>query len=697
VDNFGFAGKILDVDLGSRKMQTVEMTSQDAVNFLGGAGFNARLLYQRCGDSTRPFDPENPVIFGAGPLVGTSFPASGRSTFTSLSPLTGIFGDASGGGFFGVKVKLAGYDHLVIQGVSSTPCYLLLQEDGQSTIEDASEFWGKDTMATDRLLREKYPGSAVACIGVAGEKLVHYANIVTNDGSNAWGRTGIGAVMGSKKLKAIVACGKGKLRVQDEAGMKRISEEMKRAVEELLPSRLFSQHGTMMVFNAHTAKGLMYGYNCRKRCTLQDAASLDIASFYKAVEWKKKGCYGCPVRCEQHFTIRGGAFQGEEGPKYDIVNPIMLGFNLGIQDISAVLHLSILANKLGLDIIEFGSVLATAIDLYKAGILDGSQLDGIALDWGNVEAIEKLTHKIIAREGIGDVLAQGLVKISQHLGQPAARYALHIKGMSEPAQSAPSYLLAYAVSTRGGDHLKGAPYLPDPSLAAGFFQGTKKSLDSFSHVDKGRSVWWHENYKIMQDSLGVCYFLAKTLLPAGYLLPHHLAQGFAAATGIHMDASGMLMAGERVYQLEKAFNAKRGISRTQDTCVRREEPDSWGQKIDLDHPCMLDEYYQYRGCSRDGLPLRERLAEVGLTDVADELASKDRLGQKPCLGEYKPIFVAAPFWESPAYQKEHRIKTGVMRFLARPWLFRLISNPGTLKFFARIMAAKRSLRAKEKK
>ena len=232
-DWFGYRGCTLKVDLSRETLEIQELRPEDAQSFLGGAGLNAWLLFQQINPTVDPLCPENPLIFGAGPLVGTKFPCAARTTFTTLSPLTGIFGDANGGGLFGMMVKRAGFDHLVIEGKASTPCYLLITPDTGCSIQSAKDLWGLDVVETDRTLAKMHPGSKVACIGPAGENMVRFANILTHEGGNSWSRTGVGAVMGSKNLKAIVVKGKGSVPVKDAEAV----AEFSASIREIMTDR----------------------------------------------------------------------------------------------------------------------------------------------------------------------------------------------------------------------------------------------------------------------------------------------------------------------------------------------------------------------------------------------------------------------------------------------------------------------------
>lgn len=622
---FGYKGTVLEVDLTAGTFQVYEL-GREQLNFIGGAGINAFLLYKHARPFVPAIHPDNPLIFGAGPLVGTAFPTSARSTFTSISPLTEIFGDSNCGGLFGVSVKRSGYDHIVIKGKSERPCVLVIGPKGLSRIEDTPDLWGKDTLTTERLLKYKYPQAVIASIGPAGENLVRYACIMTNRNRNSYSRAGMGAVMGSKNLKAIVALGGEKVSVKRPEELKRLSETVNKWTKTFAFPKLFSRYGTVMFINMLESKGLMYAENWRRKIDFNDIVSLDAGAYLEAADSKAHGCFRCPLGCGKQWRIKTGPFEGEEGHNYEVAYLMALGLTLGFRDIPAILHLVNKLNLMGIDINEFSGTVGMAIDAQKQGILTGEVTDGLILDWGKLESIEELIDKIAFRRGFGAILAEGTKKAAAKIGGAAGEYALHMKGMHWPAHSAPPFVLAFSVSTRGGDFLKGVPHLllqsQNRALAKALFDAEKETLDIHSHTAKGRAVWWHENYKLLTDCLGICFYLTLPLLPHHALLPEHLAQAYHYATGIDMNGKDLQIAAERGYQVERAINTLRGCDRRHDSFTRRPEPDSWAQGIDLQAPGMLDEYYSYRGLSPKGLPTKERLKELNLDELASDLEKR---------------------------------------------------------------------------
>ncbi|MDQ7824026.1 MAG: aldehyde ferredoxin oxidoreductase C-terminal domain-containing protein [Candidatus Eremiobacteraeota bacterium] len=691
---YGYRGKILDIDLSSRTAKALELDAIEAQNFIGGAGLNAWLLYKSFRPDITPLSPENPLIFGAGPLTATSYPASSRSTFTALSPLTGIFGDANGGGYFATMVRQAGYDHLIVRGASDRPCYILIGRKGECTIEEAGDLWGMDVPETDRVLGERHKGSMAASIGTAGEKLVSYANILTRGGGNSWSRTGMGAVMGSKRLKAIVANGREKIMLHDEEGFKSLSEKIKHLSQTDTRSMVFSRWGTVMQISLFAAMGLLYGNNLSHRLSLKEAGRIGITPFSRETDFTVQGCYRCPLKCEKRYTLKNNPHKGEEGHKYELGYACSLGFNVGINNVNEVLHLADVCNTLGLDMVEFSSSAATAIELFREGILKHADTDGIELDWNRPAAVEALARKVAKREGIGDLLAGGVRKMAETLGGDAHKFAIHFKGLSEPAHDSPPFLLSFSVATRGGDHLKGMPILlldgENRELAATLFGATKETMDLYSNGDKGRAIWWHENYKTMIDSLGICFFLATVLLPAGNLTAAQCAEAYRAATGYQKGGRDLFLAGERAYLVEKAINARLGVDRSRDCMKARQEAGSWGSSANLDHPGMLDEYYHYRGCSQEGLLLGERLKEAGLTAVAKDLEREGKLGKEPVYSVYRSLALA--YREPPAAPGKKAGESLKEKVTSNKKLMETLTGDGVVNTAIKSVEIKRSLR-----
>ncbi len=452
---FGWSGTILKVDLTGGTVQRAALTEDLAYQYLGQAGINARILYDLVGPGTDPFSPNAPLIFGAGPLAGTLAPCSGRFSVTFKSPLTGIFGDSNCGGHWGSELKMAGYDHIVITGRSEYPVYLWIDND-KVEIRDARALWGQDTWATDDLVKQDVGErtAQVLCIGPAGENLVRFAAIICNL-ARAAARCGPGAVMGSKNLKAIAVRGDRGIHVADRTGFKQAVDE---AVQAILTDPLYDSaktYGTLAITGMAQAMGFLPTRNFQQS-TFGGADKLRGEVFLERYGTKHKGCYNCPVACSRYYNIIQGPYASTrgEGPEYESVTA--LGAKCGNDNFDAILHANTLCNKLGLDTISTGNVIAWAMECSEKGILTQTQLGGTDLHFGNDSAIIELIKRIAARDGIGDILAEGSLKASQKIG--GTNFVVHGKGLDYPAvdtRGTKGMALSFAVSPRGGDHLKG--------------------------------------------------------------------------------------------------------------------------------------------------------------------------------------------------------------------------------------------------
>jgi aldehyde:ferredoxin oxidoreductase len=631
--SYGWRGKILWVDLSKSELREEELPQELRDKYIGGAGINARLLYNlmRAHPHLDPLAPENPLIFGFGVLVGTSFPCTSRFTVTAKSPLTRIFGDSNAGGFFPARVKQAGYDHIVIQGRAEKPVALLIEQGTKPMLVDATDLWTLDTYTTGEKINEKYGKCESARIGPAGENLVRYASILSGTKRvSCNGKTGMGCVMGSKNLKAVIVKADGKVPV---AHKKKFDELAKRYLElwNGTPTASHKEYGSLVLIAQASNQTRIK--NQQQRITPEQLEHYDIDRLVKTYKAGQTACYRCPIACTQKWQVSDGPYQGALSDKLEFGHYTNMGPLLGIFDFPALVHLSDQINRLGMDCIQFGWIVAMAMECFQRGILGTEQTGGIALNWGDVEVISDLMNKIAQREGLGNLLAESMPDILSKLGPEASPYGFHTKGLSFTynCTQAIAMSLASSVATRGADHLKGHPFPAMIGLKDMLERIFGKDLpeeitDHASPVAKGRVVWWSENYKMLMDSLGLCFIpvVASDLFGDPLILFEEMGEIYQAATGC--DPGTLFESTERSYQIEKCFNALLGITRKDDIRhgTRRGEQDP------IHHPGMLDEYYTYRGCSKDGLPTYKRLEEIGLSDVADDLTRQGKIGDSEC-------------------------------------------------------------------
>ena len=634
--NYGWRGKILQVDLSAGRIREEELSPELRRNYTGGAGINARLLYDllRSNPECDPLSPENPLIVGCGPLVGTAFPCATRYTVTAKSPLTRIFGDSNAGGYFAVRLKQAGYDHIVIRGRADKPVALFIEAGTFPRLVDATFLWGLDTYSSDERIQQEYGECESARIGPAGENLVRYANIFSGRKRvSANGRAGMGCVMGSKNLKAIIVRGEGLVPVAEKKNFNALVKRYRDIWGKGPSTYVQKEYGTLMLI---AQIGLETSTrNEQGRITESELDRYDLDHFLEHYKDGKSACFRCPVGCSQKWKVNHGPYRGEQGDKIEFGHYAHLGPALGVFDFPSLFHLADLSNKLGIDCCQFGWNLSMAMECFQRGILGAEDTGGVKLDWGDTAAIAGMMKKVARREGFGNILAESIPEIIQKLGPRAEPYGFHTKGMSFPynRHSVMAMNLASSVAVRGGDHMKGHPFAAltgaKDMLARIFGDDIPDEItDNRSPVAKGRAVWWHENYKMLMDSLGLCFVpvAGTTIFGDPLILFEEMGEIYQSATG--ESPEHLFVSAERAYQTEKAYNALLGITRRDD--MRRGT--TRGEEDPISHPGMLDEYYRYRGCSRDGIPTRKRLSEIGLLDVIEDLESRRVISEEACPG-----------------------------------------------------------------
>jgi aldehyde:ferredoxin oxidoreductase len=609
----GYMGKVLRIDLSRKKTEEQSFSEEICRKFIGGSGLGAKILYDETNSGTDPFSPENPLIFMAGPTANTLIPTSGRHAVVSRSPLTGVFGESDAGGTWGAKLKQAGFDGIVLTGKAQTPTYLWIQ-DGKVEFRDASHIWGKDTYEIDPILKSETQKTAtVAAIGPAGEKLTLLAGIV-HDGRDARiaGRCGLGAVMGSKNLKAIVVQGSNKTSVARP-------EELAASVKDLLPtilesSKTFGNLGTSGGVPTHESMGNFPLQNWRLGRWEEGAKKISGAAMAETILVRKYHCRQCPIGCGREVKVDKGLYAGVEGagPEYETMGT--LGGMCLVDNLEAIAMANELCNRYGLDTISVGGVIAFAMECYENGLLNKKDADGIDLTWGNHEALVAVVKKIGKREGIGELLGKGVRKASQEIGGIAPEFAMHVKGLELPAHDPRAYFgaaLAFATSARGACHL------------SAWTMGFERGLTMPEVGADGRVTRWEVEGKAkfvadcqymmgMYDSMKLCKFIAF----GGIKLSHGL-KWFNQVTGWDMDLPEFFKTGERLFNLKRLINVRWGVSRKDDTLpLRFLTHKRVGPGITEVHlpPLgkLLSDYYEYNGWDELGIPRPEKIKELGL-------------------------------------------------------------------------------------
>jgi aldehyde:ferredoxin oxidoreductase len=605
----GYNGRILRLDLSTGDMDYEFPDEQTARKYIGGVGLAAKMLWDETTPETDPLSPESELIFMTGPLTGSSLPKSSRYIVAGISPATGIWGQAHAGGRFADELRHAGFDGIVVKGQSSKPVYLWLH-DRKAEIREAAHVWGKDTWEVSDILQQETDSKAsVACIGVAGERLVKIAGVM-NDGKQgrAAARCGLGALMGSKKLKAIAARGTLPLSYYDE-------EKVKEGVQKILPFCRSGKPEERLAGVIHVFKSFfVYGRVPAKNWS---QGSFEEGYVYpEAVRGTEPlYCAHCPNSCLESFQLKSG----ERHMVWEAWGP--LGTNCLIADAEATQQAYTLCNKYGIDAISAGAIIAFAMECFEKGLITRDDTDGVELNWGNQQAMLEMVRKMGEREGFGELLGEGVKRAAERIGGTASEYAMHVKGLEFPAhdpRSMASHALGYATGSIGAAHMEtiGADHIEnwmerDESLTSPEL-GINKPLGRFDIEGKGELVARTQDFSAMLDSITACLFLSigHTVLPSHYLTVLN------GATGWDMDADEFMLTGERITNLKRMFSVKRGISRKDDILPARiltHRLTSGGTRGNLFHlGAMLSDYYSIRGWSEEGIPTREKLVELGL-------------------------------------------------------------------------------------
>ncbi|EGB15598.1 Aldehyde ferredoxin oxidoreductase [Pseudodesulfovibrio mercurii] len=613
--NGGYTGRILRINL-TEQTSTVEPLPQDlAREYIGGAGFTTKIVYDSVKAGTDPLGPDNVLVLASGPFSGTKVPCASRMAVGALSPLTGAMALSLTGGHFPVELKFAGYDVLIIEGRSEEPVYLWIDNDSVK-FRKAGQLWGMSTSDCQTTIRNQLHDNnvRVACIGPAGENLSRMACIINE--LRAAGRKGMGAVMGSKNLKAIAIRGTGKVQVADEekfkAARSRMTQAMKRS-EHLYPQ--FSKVGTSMVVDATSALGIFPANNYMTTGEVSLADDLGAEAFGKRTRGSQP-CYGCPVGCSQVRVVTDGKHAGtlSEGPEFETM--YSLGSTVGIHSADFVIAADRLCDELGIDTMSSGVTIGFAMELFQKGIITLEDTGGLDLTFGNEETVLELLHLMSYRQGFGKVLADGSRIAGKLIGKDSGKYAMHVKGLELPAydvRGAKAHGLNYATSFTGADHCRGYAFqelfgIPVP-----------KAVDRFASEGKGELTVWNQDVRTATTDLPtMCGFLLDMALPDIAL--QNTADLMEAVTGLVYTPEEVQKAGERVNNLARLFNIRQGFTRADDNLPDRliSEPlahgGSKGQCISREElDMMLDEYYDVRGWDRTGIPTPAKLAELGLT------------------------------------------------------------------------------------
>jgi aldehyde:ferredoxin oxidoreductase len=607
----GYAGRVLRIDLSKGRIWEEPIEEDAAIRFIGGRGFVAKILCEEVPAGVDPLGPENELIFMAGPFAGTPIPNSGRHQVGCKSPLTGILAHSDCGGTWGQELKRSGYDGIIISGRSERPVYLWI-EDGGAELRD-SDHWGLDAYeATDAILKETDQGAKVACIGPAGEKLVKFASIL-HDGRHARmaARAGVGAVMGSKRLKAIAVRGSGEVEVHDPEGLQRsireAAQDIVRGCEGL------SKNGTANIIQSCELAGDLPIKNWQLGRWEEGAERISGGTMSRTILTGRFYCARCIVGCGRVVRVedqRFGAVEGG-GPEYESLGA--LGSLCLVDDLNAIAKANELCNRYGMDTISTGSAIAFAIEAFERGLITKEDTGGVALEWGDWRTLIEMVRMIGERRGVGELLGEGVRAAARRLGRGSEEFSMHVKGLECPMHDPRAYAslaLGYATSNRGACHMEAFSHVIERGLAIPDL-GYPARLDPSSFQGKGEMVAKMQNLMALFDSLPACKFLV-----FGKVGPARLSEWFGYVTGRVVSKEELLLAGERIFNLERLYNVRCGISRKGDWLPLRiladKRADRW-ESTSLPHLGeMLSDYYRFRGWTIEGIPTEEKVKELGL-------------------------------------------------------------------------------------
>jgi len=627
--------KILNVDLSSGQTSVQEVPTDELKGLLGGRGLAAKILYERLKPGTDPLGPENILIFAPGTFSGTNAPSSGRTTVTCKGPATGFYLKVSGGGHVGAELKYAGYDYIVISGKAEEPVYLWIHN-GEIEIRDAGHLWGKGTRETDRLIKNELGDENIqtALIGPAGENKVLFSCIILSLYNSA-SRGGVGAVMGSKNLKAIAVRGTGALRAADGKGFFKLASDIRKEMATDTSANTMHQWGTAGFIPGLNALGMLPTCNFSKT-TIEGGERL--SGQYLEDEGflvGRESCFACSIACHRYVRTKEHRYGevNDSGPELETM--MSLGAECGITDTEAVLKANQLCNDYGIDTISTGHVMAWAMETYEKGLITEKEAEGLDLRFGNASAMVELVRRMALREGwLGDLLAEGTKRAAERIGGDAWMWAIQAKGLEQSAcdtRGAKGYALGFALNPRGPDHLTTEAiaefgFTEEAKALIKHITGDEKYAVSTITDKRPEIVVWHEDCYAASDALGFCAFTST----ASYNVnPERMAKLFGYATGIEISEQELMLAGRRIMTLERCFNVREGYRREHDTLPWRMMndpiPDGINKGLVTDKEMldkMLDEYFKLTGWDpTTGIPTREELERLGLLKLCGDAAS----------------------------------------------------------------------------
>ena len=611
-------GKILDVDLSTGTVSTSTVDEDTQRKFIGGSGLAAKLFLDRVPPNTDPLGEKNTLFLMGGPLAGTSFPTSSRVTAAYKSPLTGIWGQATAGGSFAAEMKNAGYDGISITGASAKPVYLYIEDD-KVEIKDAADLWGKDCYETTDILKERHGTKAdMLEIGTAGENLVKFAGMM----NGKWGsisRCGGGAVMGSKKLKAVVIRGTGKVAPAVPEAFDGVRKVAVDKLKESVITQALTAAGTAMGVEVNAMTGVLPVKNYTVGEGNYLGPKLSGGAITAQYLTKPHACLTCPIACKRTVKVAEGPYAVEEGPgpQYETVGAF--GSLMLIEDLAAVIKMGEMANRYGMDSISCGATIAFAMECFDKGLITSEDLDGNQLRWGNPDDVLAIMDKIAKRQGFGDVLAEGSRSAARKIGKNSEDFTVEVKGLEfalYDVRGSHGHGLGFVMSNRGACHVaseigkieSGWTTWPEIGIAGGY--------DPKADEGKGELNVTCENVAMLSNSVTMCQFGLMSMSITD------LVEALKAATGFDYTLDELMECGARIWMLLRGLNNLMGVTAADDRMPKRiltphTEGGAAGSVPNIE--LMLKDYYKTRGLEANGRPQKAKLESLGLTDLAARL------------------------------------------------------------------------------
>lgn len=628
----GYAGQILEVDLTRSKALLKPLDEKLAKEYLGGAGLCSRVLYDEVGPRTRPLGPENVLMIAAGPLTGTLFPQASRHVIAAKSPLTDIWGESHAAGHWGPELKFAGFDAIIFRGRSPRPVYLWI-DNGKVEIRDARRLWGHDVYETDDMIKEELGDGRIKLlyIGQAGENLVRFAAVM-NDLDRASARSGLGAVMGSKRLKAIAVRGERDIPIADKKNYVKLMDELhaKMLADPFTQGR--ADYGTPSLVELMNEIGRLPTRNYETG-VFEHAEEIGGKLIRRKYLVKPRADFACLQRCGRYTCVPEGPYKYIGGsPEYETLS--CMGSKCGIGNVEAILYMHHLCNRYGMDTCSCGGTIAWAMECFERGLITEKDTGGLDLSFGNHETMVEIVKMIAMRKGIGNLLAEGSHRAAQKIGKGAEKYVMAIKKQElagQDGRAQKSMGLGNATAARGADHLYAFPVLDE----VGFEKAIKERFgarylpeigEKLNPKYKGLMVKECEDFAVVVESVGICKY--GTMIPPTFYYKDVL-RALNATTGMGLTERELRRIGERIVNLNRMFNVREGIRRKDDTLPERllkePSPDGppKGHVVELDQ--MLDEYYKLRDWDlKMGLPTEKKLRKLGLEFTIKDLKRAKR-------------------------------------------------------------------------